>query len=326
MGRTGFPLVLAIGIGAFAAGFASGFLLRRDPVGAGRPSRLEDRRAGFASTPADAPAALPASEGAGDALQKRVEVQRERIRELEERLVEAGRKAGGVRTKAEKLAIAKEIYESFLRLSKGTGDSEETLKAMGRIGELDADMASFFIDRYKEQRGKPETEYETALFLALASGGPEVSALILGHLTDPSVPAAERQSLLQGISENGGFYSMNRIPVNEELCQVALRLGGSQDQAERQGGAGLLGGVDTVQSRAALQQMAFNDADWGVRSRALRSLGYVGDRGTLQVLESYSLPAVPAPTPENPAQNWQHRILAQTLEAAKERLKKRFPP
>lgn len=119
---------------------------------------------------------------------------------------------------------------------------------------------------------------------------------------------------------------MSKIPVNDELAQVAYRLAASTDIVERSGGAGILGGVDAVPSRGALQQMALNDADLSVRTAALRSLGYAGDRSTLQLLETYVLPVAPPEDPKNPYQNWQQKMLAQTLESAKERLKKRFPP
>jgi hypothetical protein len=214
----------------------------------------------------------------------------------------------------------------FRRMSKGANDSDETLKAMARLAELDGDLASYFIEKYREDRGKAEPEAQMTLFLALACGGPDVAALLLGSLTDPSTPATERQVLLQGVSGAGGLYSMNKVPVNDELAQVAYRLAASSDIADRAGGAGLLGGVDAAQSRGALQQMAFNDADLSVRTAALRSLGYAGDRSTLQLLETYVLPPAPADDPQNPFQNWQEKMMAQTLESAKERLKKRFLP
>jgi hypothetical protein len=324
MARPAVHLLTLVGIITFIAGFGVGFLLKREPEALEKVSRREETRA-TAASPIATPAARAPSDETGTALQKTVEVQKERIRELETRLVEAERKAGGVKTRVEKLAVAKEVYDAFVRLSKGAGDSEETLKLMGRLSELDADMASFFIERYKEGQGKKEQE-GMALFLALASGGPDVGALILGLLTDPATSAADRQGLLQQVGGNGGFYSMNRIPVGDELAQVAYRLAGSTDVAERLGGAGLLGGLDAVQSRGVLHQIILNDADFGVRTSALRSLGYVGDRATLQLLENSLLPAAPAATPENAARTWQHTAMSQALEAAKERLKKRFPP
>jgi len=326
MNRPAVHLMSLVGIGAFAAGFAAGFFLRRGPEAPEKVSRREESRA--AVSPAETPAPRAPSEEGGPAIQRTVEVQKERIRELETRLAEVERKAGGVKTEAEKLAVAKEVYEAFVRLSKGAGDSDETLKLMGRLSELDADMASFFIDRYKEGKGKPQPQQEEsmALFLVLASGGPDASALILSLLTDPATSAIDRMGLLQGIGGNSGFYSMNRIPVGDDLAQVAYRLAGSADVSDRMGGAGLLGGVDAVQSRNALQQIALNDADPGVRTSAFRSLGYVGDRGTLQLLENAVLPPAPAATPENPVGSWQHTMMKQALDSAKERLKKKFPP
>ncbi len=307
-------------MGAAAGGFAGGLLLRGEPESP--PAVPRAGRGGPATPPAAAEIPSPALPGApATTSEMTIEAQRGRIRDLESRIVELQRASGTVpRTRAEKLAIAKEMYDSFLRLSKGASDSEETLKAMARLGELDAEMAPFFIERYRDERLKKDPQEHMGLFLALAAGGPETAALILGLLTDPATSPQDRQELLGQIGSSGGFNFTNRIPVSGELAEVAFRLSGSQEVAERQGAAGLLGGLDSVQSRTDLQRLAFGDADLGVRATALRSLGYVGDQATLHLLESRP----PPPTPAG-GNAWAHKALMQSLEAAKERLKKRFP-
>jgi hypothetical protein len=306
------PKLLLVGVAAFVAGLAAGLALRRTSDATSIPTA--GTRAAAPGVEA-APVVRP-PEATG--LQRSIDVQRERIRELEGRLLELERRAGGVRSKEEKLAAAKEILDMFVRLSQGSADSDELLKAMSRLNELDGDTASYFIEKYRTTPKEHSFTPEMALLLMLASGGPDVEAFVLSKLKDPATSSSERRELLSGLAGENGFYSASRLPVGPELAQLAQRLVVSGDSDDRQGGAGLLGSVDSPASRSILQQLAMTDADGDVRVTAVRALGYTGDRTTLQLLETYALPV------QN-ANEGELKALKQAVEIARERLRKKFP-
>lgn len=288
-------------VAAFVAGLAAGLFLRRAPEAPVRPTAAVERRI------AEAPASV--SEAS--------ESQRERIRELEARVVELERASPAPAPKADRRVVAQEVWEEFLRLSRGGSDSESVLKAFSRLGELDADSTAYFVEKFRSRKADSPYDANMPLVLALASGGPDAAALILGLLKDPATPDLERRHLLGNVAGENGFYSMNRIPVGPELAQVAQQLASSADALERRGGAGLLGGANSGTARLLLQQLALADPDLDVRAAALRALGYGGDRASLQMLEGYT----PAQEGGNAGQV---ERLRQAFEAARERLKKRF--
>ena len=280
------PLLVMVGVGALAAGFAVGIFAGYGRAKRDLKSRDENHVSKLDGKPR--PTVPPVAEGESVDLRKTIATQRERIRELETLLVAEDRKGKEGEASKDKLALAKEIYELFVRLGKGKADSDEALTAMGRLSELNPDMASFFIERARQKPGKDSGGMNMALFLMLACGGPEVSAFIHETLTDPSIEYPSRKELLGTISGGNGMYTVpQRIPVDENLARVAFEILRSEKSYERKGAVSLLGGVNSTESRGILQETALSDSDVRVREGAVRSLGYVGDASTVSFLENY---------------------------------------
>ena len=318
-------IAVPVAIGALAVGFVAGALLGRGPSVMERTHEKPEETVPTPITPAQASPSPPDIEVN---LQPTIKMQHERIVELEEQVRELQRKASGIKTKNEKLAIARKIYETFTKFDKGRAPNpEEIFKAMSRLGELDEDMASFFIDRFREEKaGEDTTEENMALMLAVISGGPDVTALVKEMIQDPNTSAIDRSQLMVILSGENGMFTSNRIPMDSELSQTAILLVHSSVSEDRKGGAGLLGGADTLGSRLALQDLAFNDPDLAVKTAAIRSLGYVGDNTTLQFLEGYQIGATPELTgdPAGDLLVYRHNALDQALKSAIVRIKKKL--
>ena len=219
----------------------------------------------------------------------------------------------------ESLARAKETYDLMIAYYR-TADPEVWVKAIGKMDDLDPAGASFFVTRYDACGKDEKVERTTALLLALASGGRDTAAFIDRLLMNPSLPADERLQLLQGLSGyNERLFLIREIPVDGPLARKAFELVASQDALDRQGGAGLLGGVETPASQTILRQLAETDADAQVKKAAIRALGYSGNRETITYLREFkkgTLLSFPLET---------RMEIPGTIEMALIELRKRYP-
>jgi HEAT repeat protein len=127
-----------------------------------------------------------------------------------------------------------------------------------------------------------------ALELILASGGPAAAEFVNLLLHDPALDPSLREDLLHELSGmGGGFFSIRQLPLTEALTSTALVLTKSAKEQDRQGGAGLLGGVRTEASRTELRRLMEHDPNMGVRTAAAMSLGHDGDPSTQTFLENF---------------------------------------
>ncbi len=251
-----------------------------------------------------------------EALNQAIARQSEEIRGLKEKVAQLEAKpvqGPAAKTGADKLKRAKEIYELFLSATNNK-EGPEMVKAIGAIDELEEEMAPYFIEKLKAGVEDEELKH-MLLFLTLMCGGKDVGAYVVERLGDASMNAEERQELLHGLAGMGGPVT-KKLPLDEGLARLADRLIVSNDENERMGGAGLLGGGSTDTARVTLRRMAESDPSTQVRAAAIGSLGWNGDRTTLAWLEAY-----PKPGADDPQGFW----IKRSLEGAIAQLKKRFP-
>lgn len=216
---------------------------------------------------------------------------------------------------------AEEVFDRLLKLEKGEGDPDEFLSLVERLKELGEDEAAYFIGQYLANVGVKGSakEREVALMLAVLSGGDRVADFLNEFLNDPTMPAEDRRRFLSRIGHpREPVYSMDRIPLTGGLAQTAFLLLQSEKPLERRGAAGMLGGLDTPQSRSTLEFLLQSDRDWGVRIAAIHSLGRIGDLTTMQFL-SDTLEALAA-SPNKKA----FKRLRGPLRAAIRRIEKRY--
>lgn len=180
---------------------------------------------------------------------------------------------------------AEEIYKR-LSNQKVEEDPKGWMKLTGQLADLRPSMTSVFAKKYRDARPRIDS---VALELALASGGPEATALLKEIFGSPSTPKMERIVAGISLSDEGTLMRMaNDIPVDAALASLATTTLGLTDPHERMAGVGLLGLQATVQSRSALQVLVAQDKDEQVRMAALSVLGRNGDRSTLDYLLSYA--------------------------------------
>lgn len=269
---------------------------------AGTPVASPDPR-GSAPPPEEA-SALPSKLAAAE---KELAALRERVAELEKLVPKP-------KSKEDKLALAKEMLEC---LRKGKNNPESFRRLLQLISELDPAMGPYFLERLADP---DETADKDPLYdLALASGGPEVADWLLAKLTDSGTPEDVRRRLLRVLG--GGskeLFSIRSLPVQGRLADTAFQYASAGNSQERQAGAGLLGGVDTTESRTVLYRLATTDADNTVREQAVRSLGTAGDRETLAWLDTFQ-----ATFPNMEA--WQQKRLQGAVDGAREQLGKKYP-
>jgi hypothetical protein len=201
---------------------------------------------------------------------------------------------------------AESIFETFRRAFVDK-EGPELLKALGSVDELDESMAAFFVERHRAGIENAELRNMNLLLIHL-SGGPQAASFVVDFLRDPAVPAAERNSLLHNLSGTG-LPELRKLPYEGALAATTETLLASKVPAERMGGAGLLGGSPDDGARVRLLRLAESDPDAGVRSSALASLGWTGDRATYERLKSWKA--------EGGEKSALERALAQ--------LKRRFP-
>lgn len=193
-------------------------------------------------------------------------------------------------------------------------EMKEAYALISKIPELAEAEAPYFVERYKQSADI--SKKRMALELALASGGKDALTLVLERLRDSSLPKEEREMLL-GVFWRGPTSEMRAdmpLVVNDELGAIALRCMDSQDESERAGSAGLLGGYSNPLSPTRLRHAADLDASPWVRAAAIRSLGRVGGRDVLAYLQSYPVPA-----------GDERLDIEGAIKEAVQRLKKRFP-
>jgi hypothetical protein len=195
------------------------------------------------------------------------------------------------------------LFRDYVELEKiGTAnaDPEKVRVLFGRLSRLDERSAEFFIEKFR-QSGGPDQKQErsVAMELALVCGGSATADFINLLLNDSGLDPVLRLNLLHEISGlSGSFFSIRRLPVNDALTASATALSQSEKATDRQGSAGLLGGVCTDASRAELCRLLEFDPDWGVKTAAAISLGHAGDPATRTFLESYwrsKLPTLKGP-------------------------------
>jgi HEAT repeat protein len=136
------------------------------------------------------------------------------------------------------------------------------------------------------------------------------------QLDDASTSADTRRRLLRILG--GGsreIFSIESLPVTGRLAEIAFQYASGATQQDRSAAAGLLAGIDSPESRAALGRLAA-DADWQVRETAIRSLAVVGDAETLAWLESLA-----AVTGSN---DWEKQRMQAAIDDAKEKLGKKL--
>ena len=179
---------------------------------------------------------------------------------------------------------AKSIFETFRRAFVDK-EGPELLKALGAVDELDESMAAFFVERHREGIENKELRDMNLLLIHL-SGGPDAAAFVVDYLRDPSRSLEERHSLLSRLSGTG-VPENRKLPYGGELAASTETLLASKDAMDRAGGAGLLGGNDTDDARVRLFRLAQTDPNGGVRSAAIASLGWVGDRATYERLKTF---------------------------------------
>lgn len=186
------------------------------------------------------------------------------------------------RSPAEKTAVAKELCDTYYRILS-SGNRDEMLALMNRWGELDADMAPYFVARYRQSRGDPFSH--VPLELALQCGGKDAGAFVEELLTGTLYTAEEKARVLRYVDGVSGEAPIASFPVSEPLLQVADQLSRSKEVSERKGAAGVFGMSGTPDAVRSLKSLAGSDPDPGVRAAAFRALGTTRDPRNLPFLQ-----------------------------------------
>lgn len=166
------------------------------------------------------------------------------------------------------------MHDPRRMMERGAGDME-AMRSMG------PDLAAFFISEFRASEGERR---QTALFLAIESGGADAAAFLKEIMNEGIVPPEERLLVLRSLP---GIPSAGGLPADEETVNAAFRMTGSAEADERKGAAGILAWQDTAQARVALMELSAKDTDSWVRAAAIRALGRNGDRSTLAHLAAY---------------------------------------
>ncbi|MBI2920467.1 MAG: hypothetical protein HYY18_05225 [Planctomycetes bacterium] len=315
----GIPLyaVAAIAVAALAMGATGGaWFMNGRQAAAPSPAPVVEKGAPAAGSPAGSQVGqepAPPAEAASDlpaklaAAEKETAALRERVAELEKLVPKP-------KTADDKIALAREMVEC---LRKGKSNPESFRRLLQLISELDPAMGPYFLERLADP---DETADKDPLYdLALASGGPEVADWLLARLTDTGTPEDVRRRLLRVLG--GGskeLFSIRSLPVQGRLADTAFQYVSTGNSSERQAGAGLLGGVDSTESRTVLYRLASTDADNSVREQAVRSLGHAGDGETLAWLDTFQATI-------SGLEAWQQKRLQGAVDSARELLVKKYP-
>jgi len=310
-----FTAAAALAAVAFAMGALGGAWFTKSRQAA-TPATPAGDGARASETPVAAPDPLvPASPAdTASALAAKLAAAEKEIVTLRGRIAEFERSAPGKKSDEEKIAVAKEMMEC---LRKGRSNAEAMRQLFKLLAEIDPAMAPYFLERLADPA---ETADKDPLCdLAIGSGGPVVADWLLAKLTDTGTPNDMRERILYVLG--GGsrklFPSLN-VPVQGRLADTAFQYAATGDTRERQAGAGLLGAVDTTESRTVLYRLAATDTEFRVREEAIHSLGTAGDRETLVWLDTFQ-------TTIRDLEPWEKEKLQAAVDGAREKLAKKFP-
>ena len=182
-------------------------------------------------------------------------------------------------------AAAKEAYD-LINDATERGIPLGQVEAAAKFRLLNEKTASWLVDRYRNglSNGKVDT---TALDLAIRSGGPIVAELIQDRLNAKDKSELERMNLMMALGGISGWASLDKVPISSEFQSIAMKLVASEDDADRRGGAGLLGWLPGMDSRTTLIGCYENDRSPTVKAAAVMSLSRLGDHMTLQTLRNW---------------------------------------
>lgn len=245
----------------------------------------------------------------------------EETERLRQHIYELERRLSRVAPTEDETRKADEIHKQIAN-PKAHEDLKGWLRSIGQMADLQPTMTPLFARKYRDARPRIDG---AALELALAAGGPEAAALLKEIFGNPSTPKAERIAAGISLSGDGLLTRMTtNIPVDPELTQLAMSALALPDPFERQAGAGLLGLQATAQARQTLQSIAQQDRDEQIRIAAFRALARVGDRSSLDYLQTYASGAFPSLLRED-TQEENLTPLERTLLQTLSRLSERFP-
>ncbi len=256
------------------------------------------------------------------ALRVQLRQERDEVARLKEQLAEidalaAAEEAGDAEKRQ---AFAKEMFDGIVAIESNAANPEDMVKLAGKLDELDEDLVDFFAARYHEALGdERDDRRDTAVMLALISGGEKASGFLDGILNNPEIGVEKRKDVMGDLRSWGSWVSMERIPLTDSLRRTGTRLRESEADWERAGGAGLLSNSSDAESRSILEGMLLNDPSESVKASAARSLALSGDRTTKVFLQNYYDSAMSRGDLED------SRYLRRGLERALEMLADRFP-
>jgi hypothetical protein len=201
--------------------------------------------------------------------------------------------------------MAKKVYEtSIATYAHPETVLPEAVRELSRMYDgLDAEMTSYFVERYREETAKdpdstPGSFFRSdprrhAWFLVFAAGGDDAARFLKEWMSDPATSREDRARGLDALCSVSLSDSQNleKVPVDASLSATALPLAESDLEGDRKGAADLLGRYDTPESRVVLRRLADSDPEPEVRGVALRSLGRIGTRETLEYLRTYPVPS-----------------------------------
>jgi len=317
------PLLIgAIAVVSLALGAVGGALFEKSRKAPARETALEGAAGSTGPASQKPPGEAGAEPGSsastiaptpGEASKKLADAQAEVVR-LTQRVAELEKLVPKAKTKEDKIAIAKEMVEC---MRKGKRDTEAFRRMLALLSELDPAMGPYFLERLLDPEEKVDKDmlYE----FAMASGGPEVADWLLEQLTSTSTGENERRRLLRILG--GGskeIFSIRNMPVKGQLSDLAFQYSSAGNSNERQAAAGLLGGVDSVESRASLYRLAGSDTEWQVKEQAIRSLALSGDKDTLAWLDTFE-------AANAGAADWEKKRMQEAVDSTREKLLKKYP-
>ncbi len=204
--------------------------------------------------------------------------QQEEIRRLRAEVNDLERTLLGKKTSAEKMRSAKRTYELFLDFFQ-KNKFGYPLELHGRLSQLEEEAASYFYDRYSEDR--PDDEKLVALYLALFCGGPKVAEMMEHHLeSDLYLSSRVRDPYFYSFKESTSF------PVHKKLADTAYKMSLHTNPKQRDKALLVLSKIHTKKARQRLESLMANDPNKSVRISAIKALGNNGDKNSLRTLNT----------------------------------------
>ncbi|HVR87162.1 MAG TPA: HEAT repeat domain-containing protein [Planctomycetota bacterium] len=232
-----------------------------------------------------------------------VQSQRGEIGRLVDEVARCKMRTGEGKTREQKRALARKIYEASIATYAGEPLPERVRELERMRDGVDPDMTSYFVDRYREATAADPDASSGSLwqsdprrhawFLVFAAGGEEAARFLKDWIDDPATSREDRARGLAALStvSMSDTQNLEKVPVDASLAATALGLAQSDLPGDRSGAADLLGRVDTPEARVALRRLADTDPDPEIRGVALRSMGRIGTRETLAYLRTYPIPS-----------------------------------